>query len=84
MSTFIIQAGNIKELTDCDHSENSYWCPGCNQTLCKNCSGKYEDDSGEYYCSKCKDEYLTNCDRCDVLSSETKDSLCENCSDEMR
>ena len=84
MSPFVIQNGDARELPNCDHKESSYFCIGCNETVCTHCSDKYQDDSGEYYCSNCKDEYLVTCDRCNVLSSETRNDLCENCSDEMR
>ena len=84
MSTFIIQNGDIKELPECDHKEDAYVCICCNEQFCKYCMDRYQDDTGEYYCRKCKDEYLMICDRCEVYYSEGRTGLCDNCSDEMR
>ena len=84
MSVFIIQAGDIKELPDCEHKEDAYTCISCEEKFCKYCMDRYQDDSGEYYCQECKDKYLTTCNRCEVLTSEANTGLCENCSDEMR
>jgi hypothetical protein len=55
------------------------FCEDCNEAL----KHRRNEVEGFYYvCDKCVQGY-SNCDRCYVLCQRNKNSLCDNCSDEM-
>lgn len=84
----VIENGNVVEYPDeCTHDPYSEWrCISCELDFCNECDSGFKDDSGEKFCTSCKEKHLSECERCAVLydSANTgKNGLCQICADEM-